>query len=92
VQTGREETLSLFVGSGTGGFHVYWRLDEFLAPAQFEPIAEALARAALSHGLKIDAQCTVDICRVLRVPGTRSFKEGGGANAKPVTIIYGDGR
>ena len=80
---------TMIVGSGTGGFHVYWRLRELVTPAQFEPMAAALVKAAQSHGLKFDAQCTSDVCRLLRVPGTWNFKEGGGANAKPVTTIYG---
>jgi hypothetical protein len=80
---------TMIVGSGTGGFHVYWRLGELITPAQFKPMATALVRAALARGLKFDAQCTSDVSRLLRVPGTRNFKGEPSAEGKPVTIIYG---
>jgi hypothetical protein len=79
---------TMIVGSGTGGLHVYWRLRELVTPAQFKPRAEALVQAAQKHGLKFDAQCTSNICCLLRVAGTWNFKRGGGADARPVTLIY----
>jgi hypothetical protein len=65
---------SLLVDSGSGGLHVYWRLDKPLAIADWLPIAHSLASATRLKGLKCDAQCTVDSARILRVPGTHNYK------------------
>jgi hypothetical protein len=64
---------SLVVSSG-GGLHLYWTLARALTPAEWTPLAYALAEATKRHGLKCDTQCTVDSVRVLRVPGTKNFK------------------
>ena len=45
-----------------------------LAPSQWQRLADALKSAALKHGLRCDAGCTVDAARILRVPGTRNCK------------------
>jgi hypothetical protein len=84
--TGLQPTM--VIGSGTGGFHVYWRLGRTVTPTEFKSMAETLVKTAQSHGLKFDAQCTNDVCRLLRVPGTWNFKHGGGTDARPVTIVY----
>lgn len=62
------------IGSGTGGLHVYWCMDEALAPADWLPLARALAEACRQHGLMVDSQCTVDAARILRVPETHNYK------------------
>jgi len=80
---------TMIVGSGTGGFHVYWRFERAMTPAEFGRRAEALVKAAQAHGLKIDQGCTVDVCRLLRVSGTWNFKGGPSVEGKPVTLIYG---
>ena len=65
---------TLFVESGTGGFHVYWCLDRILTPVEWQPLADALVEAARSADLKFDSQCTIDSVRIMRVPGTLNFK------------------
>ncbi len=67
------------VASGSGGLHVYWVLVDALTPAEWQPLANALAAAATKSGLKFDSQCTVDSVRILRIPGTFNFKNGGKA-------------
>jgi uncharacterized protein DUF3987 len=64
---------TMTVNSG-GGVHTYIRFDRQLAPEEWRPLALALAEAGKRHGLKFDAQCTVDISRVLRPPGTLNHK------------------
>ena len=65
---------NLIVNSGRGGWHLYWILDQSIHPNDFAPIARALSNAIIALGLKADAQCTTDICRLLRVPGTYNYK------------------
>jgi hypothetical protein len=74
---------TMIVSSG-GGFHVYWTLMRALTPAEWQPLAYALAEATKKHGLKCDTQCTVDCARVLRIPDTFNRKQGG---ARPVKIV-----
>lgn len=57
-----------------GGVHVYWLLAEALTIEPWMELAYALAEAIRRHGLKCDSQCTIDMARVLRVPGTKNFK------------------
>lgn len=65
---------TMVVHSG-GGFHFYWCVASALTPAEWLPIAFALAEAAKAHGLRCDTQCTVDSVRVLRVPDTLNRKQ-----------------
>jgi len=62
------------ISSGTGGLHVYWCMDTALPPAEWLPLARALAEACRQHGLMADSQCTVDAARILRVPETHNYK------------------
>lgn len=73
----------LVVQSGRGGKHLYWPFTNLVHPDDFRPLSNALVAAAQSTGLKFDSQCTVDICRLLRIPGTYNFKTG---NQLPVVI------
>ncbi len=66
---------SIIVVTG-GGLHAYWLSDRVLTIAEWQPYANALKAAAKTAGLKIDAACTSDAARVLRVPDTRNFKYG----------------
>lgn len=72
AQTGLPKP-SAMVASG-GGLHVYWTFDRALMPAEWAPLAYALAEATKQHGLKCDTQCTIDSARVLRVPDTLNRK------------------
>ena len=79
---------TMIVGSGRGGFHIYWRLVEPVTPAQFGIMAGGLVASAVKSKLRFDRQCTGDITRLLRPPGTWNFKRGTGDKALPVVIIY----
>lgn len=65
---------TMVVHSG-GGFHFYWCVSQPLTPAEWLPIAFALAEATKVHGLRCDTQCTVDSVRVLRIPDTLNRKQ-----------------
>ena len=65
---------TMIVSTG-GGFHVYWCVSSALTPAEWSPIAYALAEATKANGLKCDTQCTVDGVRVLRIPDTFNRKK-----------------
>jgi hypothetical protein len=79
---------NIIINSGRGGKHLYWLFDRLLTLAEWEPYAQSLVNAATSTGLKFDAQCTVNICCLLRLPGTSNFKV---TPPLPVTLIYDDG-
>lgn len=64
----------LVVNSGRG-IHAYWRLRDPVPVAQWLPVAEALKRACAVEGLNTDTTVTADAARVLRVPGTKNFKD-----------------
>jgi hypothetical protein len=64
---------SMIVSSG-GGLHVYWTLDRAITPAQWKPLALALAEATKRHNLLCDTQVTIDSARLLRVPDTFNRK------------------
>lgn len=67
------------------GLHVYWILDRHIEPAKWHRIARALHLACKDRGLLADAGITIDIARILRVPGTKNYKDP--ANPKPVELI-----
>lgn len=75
---------SAVVGSGSGGFHAHWALDEVLTRDQWQVLANALAAATVQHGLITDTQCTVDSARILRIPETLNLKSD---QPKPVTLM-----
>lgn len=72
----------LVIQSGRGGKHLYWPFANLVHPDDFGPLSNALVHAAHSTGLKFDSQCTVDICRLLRIAGTYNFKTG-----KPLPVV-----
>ena len=65
----------MIVNSGRG-LHVYWPLTVALAPADWQPLADALKECAKHHGFEIDAAVTADSARVLRPVGTHNPKNG----------------
>jgi hypothetical protein len=73
------------VVSTGGGYHVHWVVDRPLPPAEWAPLAFALAEATKQLGLKCDAQCTIDSARILRVPDTKNKKYADGP--RPVEIV-----
>jgi hypothetical protein len=68
-------TPSAVIASG-GGIHAYWICDEDIPLEMWQALADTLAGAAIHFGLKCDTQCTVDRCRVLRLPGYINHKYG----------------
>lgn len=62
------------VDSG-GGFHAYWPFSQALMREEWEPLAERLRILCKEKNLLIDAQCTIDAARILRVPDTYNLKE-----------------
>jgi hypothetical protein len=88
---------TMIVGSGRGGLHVYWRLGVLVDPEQFRRMAGELVGIATEHGLMFDAQCTSDLVRLLRIPGTWNFKPDKNhppnepVSRRPVTLIYEQG-
>ena len=70
------------VDSGNG-IHCYWSLTEPIDKAIWKPVAEGLKFLCVKHGLKADGACTADMSRILRVPGTKNFKDV----ANPVEVV-----
>jgi hypothetical protein len=82
---------TVIVGSGSGGWHIYWTLDTAVDRTEFTNMARRLVTAGVEYGLKFDRQCTVDATRLLRVPGTWNFKYADpdkGIQATPVVLHY----
>jgi hypothetical protein len=65
--TGLKPTYLISSGEG---LHVYWCLNEDLAPADWEPLGIALEALCKQHRLKVDPTTTKDTTRILRPPGT----------------------
>lgn len=76
------------VASGSGGVHVHWGTDSAFTREEWQPLANALARAIQEKGLHADTQCTVDSARILRVPGTLNHKSATPAAVK--LLMLGD--
>jgi len=72
------------VASGSGGFHAHWVVERPLGPAEWFPLSLALSAALQHHGIICDTQCTVDIVRILRIPGTFDHKT---EEPQPVTLM-----
>ena len=74
------------VDSGRG-LHLYWTLEEPIAPAVWQRGAAHLMALATQHNLRIkDPTCSTDIARILRVPGTENFKTP--ATPQPVSVLH----
>jgi len=71
------------VNSGRG-VHVYWPLSEDVTPDEWTPIAERLKLLCAQHKFDADPAVTSDVARVLRVPGTRNYKDN---TPKEVTVF-----
>lgn len=65
--------FSAIVGSGSG-IHVYWISETALTPEEWKLYSHGLKTLLLQNGVKCDAGLTIDIARILRVPGTLNHK------------------
>jgi hypothetical protein len=65
--------IPIVVSSGSG-LHVYWLLQQTLAPDQWRLYASGLKQLCVEHNLKADPDRTTDISSVLRTPGTHNHK------------------
>jgi hypothetical protein len=72
------------VNSGNG-IHVWWVLDRYLTPEQWQPLASALREACVEQNLLADHGITIDSARIMRVPGTHNYKDP--KNPKPVELL-----
>lgn len=75
----------IIVNSGRG-LHVYWPMTEVVPVEEWLPVAERLKALCIKHNLLADPVVTADVARVLRVPGTRNFKD---IPPRPVNLIGG---
>ena len=64
----------LMVNSGRG-VHVYWPLTETVSAEQWAVEADRLKRCCSENGLLADPAVTADVVRVLRMPGSKNYKE-----------------
>ena len=80
---------TVIVGSGSGGWHIYWTMNIAFDRPEFQNMAGRLISAGAEYGLLFDRQCTRDATRLLRVAGDVNF---GYANddtpATAVTLDY----
>ena len=72
-QMGLPKPMVLHSGNG---IHAYWILTEELAPAQWQPLADALKTATRDKGFAVDPAVPADSARVLRPVGTTNPKSG----------------
>ena len=63
----------LIVSSG-GGLHVYWPLAERVEPERWRVLAARLRAAREESGVRVDPARELDVCSILRVPGTLNHK------------------
>ena len=75
---------SVIVDSG-GGYHCYWLLDEMFT--DIDTLQDYQARWVLFTGGDKGAK---DVARVLRVPGTRNYKDKYGPNYPVVSLVTCD--
>ena len=64
----------LMINSGRG-VHVYWPLTEAVSAEQWLVEAGRLKRCCSENGLLADPAVTADVVRVLRMPGSKNYKE-----------------
>ncbi len=65
---------SVLVDSGRG-VHVYWVFEESVDLATWLPMSTQLKKLCVKHQFEADPVVTADSARILRIPGTRNFKQ-----------------
>ena len=91
---GNNLPVPTFIRSG-GGIHLHWPLNEDASVALVKPVEDKLKRLAKLSGFNIDFQCTGDMARIVRLPGSVNWKLGKdyprpvvlGALGEPLTLI-----
>lgn len=79
----------IVVASGRG-VHAYWPLTEPVSVFAWKLVAERLKRLATEKQFRIDNTVSADAARVMRMPGTRNWKDP--ANPKLCKVMFpGDG-
>ena len=71
------------VNSGRG-IHVYWTLREPVPAEKWRAAAESLKKLCREQEFAADPAITADVARVLRIPGSRNFKD---TPPKPVVVL-----
>lgn len=77
----------VLVDSG-GGIHGYWVLDREVSYDEWAPVAERYKAACMQQGFRMDMAVPADGARILRLPGTRNFKD---MPPSPVTMLVDNG-
>ena len=72
------------VDSGNG-IHCYWTFTDAVNRDIWKPVADGFKFLCIKHKLSADHGCTSDVSRILRVPGTKNFKDI--ENPKDVIIL-----
>lgn len=76
--------------SSGNGIHVYWVLPESIDKATWLPVAKRLKDVCVEKGLHADPSCTTDAARILRVAGTKNYKDK--FNPLDVEFLGGEGK
>ena len=58
------------VTTGSGGLHLYYRFQTPIPLEQWRAFAQGFVALAARVAFKIDAQCTTDAARIMRMPGS----------------------
>ena len=77
----------IVVDSGRG-LHFYWMLSATIPRNEWEPLSKRLKDLCLEQGLIIDPS-VFEASRVLRIPGTFNFKDGGKLDVSVVSAEHG---
>jgi len=79
------QNVSILVDTGNG-YHCYWAFADPIGAEEWKVLAEGLKSRCTEYGFKVDGVVTMDITRILRVPGTTNYKDQ--SNPKPCKIVY----
>jgi len=66
---GHTKLAPSYIVSSGDGLHVYYCLEQPVAPASWTPVAEAMKAASVKYGFKADPSVTSDTARILRPVG-----------------------
>lgn len=75
---------SLSMETSPGRYQALWRLD---VPVEAEEAEEVARRVAYAHSNDGADRSGWDLTQLLRIPGTRNFKYGSGADAPKVSVL-----